>query len=478
LGRCGSFERSAESPEADTIEGKETSVWGIELVVMALMVLINALFAAYEIALASVPIARLQLLFRENRHGAAAALAMKQSMEGSLAVIQLGVALVGAIAAATAGAGAEEQIAPALRRAGLSSGLAEFISLIFVVIPLTAFIIVVGELAPKLFALRHREWVCLKLSPGLRWLSIGLRPAVWVLETSATALADWGERLWKPGLHPHATNESAELQELRAIASLARTARLIGAREENIILGAARLSSRNVKEIVLPAEHIGMLNVTDSIAECLVAAHLDMHTRFPVTERPGDPQAIIGYVNFKDIVASMRLSPHEHSLRGIVRAIPGLSEDVPIASALESLMRGRVHIALVRDRAGKIVGMITLEDILEELIGDIQDEYDLLPMHVVPSGVGWVAGGGISLSHLRELTGIDLSQDLPPQGAVNLNSWIAGHLGKPARGGEILERNGLRIVVRKVRRKQVLEAQVSRRVTVPPPASPSAASTS
>src|ERR1700722_12167170 len=87
--------------EANTIEGKETSVWGVELVVMALMVLINALFAAYEIALASVPITRLQLLFRENRHGAAAALSMKQSMEGSLAVIQLGVALVGAIAAAT-----------------------------------------------------------------------------------------------------------------------------------------------------------------------------------------------------------------------------------------------------------------------------------------------------------------------------------------------------------------------------------------
>jgi len=445
-------------------------VWGIELVVMSLMVLVNAVFAAYEIALASVPIARLQLLFRDNRRGAAAALSMKQSMEASLAVIQLGVALVGAIAAATAGAGAEQEIAPALRREGLTSGWAELVSLTCVVIPLTAFIIVVGELAPKLFALRHREFVCLKLSPWLRWLSIALRPAVWVLESSATALTNWGERLSQPGLHPHSTTESAELQELRAIASLARTARLIGAREENIILGAARLSSRPVKEIVLPAAHISMLKLTDSIADCLIAAHLDMHTRFPVAERAGDPQSIIGYVNFKDIVASMRLSPHEHSLRGIVRAIPSIMEDVPIASALESLMRGRVHIALVRDRAGTVVGMITLEDILEELIGDIQDEYDQLPMHVVASGAGWVAGGGISLAHLQQLTGIDLSKDPPPQGAVNLNAWIAGHLGKAARGGEVVERNGVRIVVRKVRRKQVLEAQVSRWAGAPAPA--------
>lgn len=449
-------------------------MWSIDLVVMTTMVLINAIFAAFEIALASAPITRLQILARQNRRGAAAALSMKQEMESSLAVIQLGVALVGAIAAATGGAGAEQEIAPALRRMGLSSALAELLSLAFVVIPLTAFIIVVGELAPKLFALRHREWVCLKLSPLIRWLSYSLWPAVWVLEASATGLMNWGERRWKPGLHADIKTESAELQELRAIASLARTARLIGSREENIILGAARLSSRTVREILLPAEHISMLNLSDSIANCLVTAHLDMHTRFPVTERPGDPQAIVGYVNFKDIVAYMRLSPNELSLRGIVRAIPSLPEDVPISSALESLMRERTHIALVRDRDRKVVGMITLEDIFEELIGDIQDEYDTLPSHIVPSGAGWVVGGGISLAHLRELTGIDLTKDPPPKEAINLNAWVIGHLGHAVRGGEIVERNEIRVVVRKIRRKQVLEAQVSRRPVAVPSAAPPA----
>jgi putative hemolysin len=447
-------------------------VWGIELAVMVAMILINAVFAAYEIALASVPITRLQILSRDNRAGAAAALAMKQNMEGSLAVIQLGVALVGAIAAAIGGAGAEQEIAPALHRAGLSSGWAEVISLVFVVVPLTGFIIVVGELAPKLFALRHREWVCLKLSPWLRWLAAALRPPVWALERSATTLANWGEVLWKPGQHRHLTAESAELQELRAIASLARTARLIGAREEGIILGAAKLSSRSVKEILLPAEHIGMLNVGDSIADCLVAAHLDMHTRFPVSKERGNPQSIIGYVNFKDIIAHMRLSPQENSLRGIIRSLPSIYEEMPIAAALEALMRSRTHIALVKNSGGTITGMITLEDIIEELIGDIQDEYDLLPMHAVPSGAGWVAGGGVSLARLRDLTGIDLTADPPEKGATNLNSWVTGHLGTPAQGGEVLERDGLRIVVRKVRRKQVFEAQIARSAVPQPAHSP------
>jgi putative hemolysin len=113
-------------------------VWGVELAVMAAMVLVNAVLAAFEIALASVSMARLQVLVREKHVGAHAALRMKQDMEQSLAVIQLGVALVAAIAAATGGVGAEDTIAPALRSAGLSSGLAPLTAVAAVVLPLTA----------------------------------------------------------------------------------------------------------------------------------------------------------------------------------------------------------------------------------------------------------------------------------------------------------------------------------------------------
>jgi putative hemolysin len=208
------------------------------------------------------------------------------------------------------------------------------------------------------------------------------------------------------------------------------------------------------------------------VSNCLAAAHLEMHTRYPVTERAGDPQALIGYVNFKDIVAHLRLKPTEPSLRGIVRAIPSLPEDSPISTALESLLREHMHIALVRAPSGKVLGMVTLEDILEELIGEIQDEYDLLPVQAVASGDGWVVGGGISLARLRELTGVDPGAALPPGGARNLSGWVAGHLGRLARAGDVVRRGGLRVVVRKVRRQQVLEAHVvSERRGSSPPAS-------
>jgi putative hemolysin len=283
-----------------------------------------------------------------------------------------------------------------------------------------------------------------------------------MLEKAVTAIRHWGERLWRPTLPGGASSEAAELLELRAGAALARAYSLIGLREEGIIVGATGLSTRPVCAIMLPAEHISMLDANASLADSLIAAHLDMHTRFPVAERLGDPQAITGYVLFKDIVAHLRLVPHSPSLRGVLRPIPSLPDDMPIANCLERLLREHTHIALVRDPTNRVVGMITLEDVLEELVGDIQDEYDRLPTHAIASGSAWVVGGGTSLAHLKDTAGIDLTGGLPAGSSRNLNEWVVGHLGRPVAGGEVVERSGVRVVVRKTRRRRVQEAHVSR----------------
>ncbi|HUE17790.1 MAG TPA: hemolysin family protein [Planctomycetaceae bacterium] len=441
-------------------------MWGVELTVMLAMIGITGVFAGYEIALATVSRARLQVLVREKRSGADAALSMRGNMEASFAVVQLGMTLAGTIAAATGGAEAKETLMPLLEsRLGLSSWAADVLAITILVVPLTAVTLVFGELFPKVFGLRNKEWVCLKLSPVMRSFAWGIWPAVWLLEKTVTIIRHWGESWWRPKLAGEADNEVAELQELRATAMLARTDRLIGHREEGIILGATSLSSRPVRAIVLPADHISMLDVNALPAHSLVAAHLDMHTRFPVTEREGDPQAIIGYVTFKDIVAHMRLAPSESTLRGVLRPILSLPDDMPIADCLDRLLREHTHIALVRDAAEQVVGMITLEDILEEFVGDIQDEYDRLPPHLLRSGNAWIVGGGTTLARLKETSGIDLTNNLPPNGAANLSDWLIGHLGREVRRGDVFVRDGLRVVVRKVRRHKLQEAQISRLAT-------------
>jgi putative hemolysin len=440
----------------------------VELAAMAAMVIFNGVFAGYEIALAAVTLARLQVLALENRAGAKAALYMKNNMEASLAAVQVAITLFGAIAAAVGGAGAAETIKPSLQdRFDLSGTVAAILAIALVVIPLTFFTILFGELIPKVFSLRNKEWVCLRLSPVMRWFCFSVWPAVWLFEAAVTALMTWSERRWRPRMDSSTKREAIEMLELRAHATHARAARLIGERQESIILGASRLSSRTVREIMLPAEHISTLDVNGSLEDSLITAHLDMHTRFPVAERPGDPQSILGYVNFKDLVALMRLSrPHDASLRAILRPMPSLSADIVLTACLERLIREHTHIALVRDDAGKVVGLITLEDILEEVVGDIQDEYDRLPVHAMPSGWAWVVGGGLTMARLKEVTGIDLAACLPsksPEGGVrNISDWIIGHLPGPIRGGDVIERDGLRVIVRKVRRQKVLEAQVGR----------------
>src|SRR3989338_8155336 len=249
-----------------------------ELIVIFFMLVFNAVFAAYEMALASISRVRLTVLANQKRKGAPEALFMKDRMEASLAVVQVGITLVGAIAAATGGLGINESFAPYLaKQFGLSKTFAEILALIFFIIPLSCFTIIFGELIPKTFALGNKIWVTLTLSPAMKVLSQLIYPLITVLE-----------RIVKAAIHivskrtPRKGEEAVALHELITLISLARTSRLIGAREEKIVVAAAHLSIRHIREIMLPISDVSMIAATNTLSEALIKAHLDMHTRFPV----------------------------------------------------------------------------------------------------------------------------------------------------------------------------------------------------
>ena len=147
---------------------------------------------------------------------------------------------------------------------------------------------------------------------------------------------------------------------------------------------------------------------------------------------------------------------------GVVRPILSFPADAPVSGCLERLVREHVHIALVREADGRVAGMVTLEDMLEELVGEIEDEFDSLPGHAVVSGRGWVVGGGISPGKLREATGVVLPAG-PGEVVRHLSEWVLRRHAGPLRGGEVIEDVGVRVVVRKVRRRNVLEARVEPR---------------
>ena len=210
--------------------------------------------------------------------------------------------------------------------------MAQFAAIAAVVASLTVVTILFGELTPKVFAIRNKERVCLKLSPPMEWFSYSVWPAVWFLESTVNAITRLGERLWKTKTGEEAQAE-ATLQEIRG-------------RRPGSHVTLDRSSGRGNHRRAIsprPLRRCGgscsrpttssMLSVHQTLAEALIAAHQDMHTRFPVTETPGDPQSIVGYVNFKDIVAVLRLSPRDPRCADISHRLRSFDADMSVADS-------------------------------------------------------------------------------------------------------------------------------------------------
>jgi putative hemolysin len=432
--------------------------FGFELIIIAGMILVNAVFASYEMALASISRARLAALCQQKKKGAEQAAYMKDRMEASLAVVQLGITFSGALAAATGGAGMQETFTPFLNRIlGIPNPYAEVLSVICLVIPLGVFTIIFAELVPKMFALQNKEWVFLSLSPVMKVISQIATPVVYLFEKAVKKVM--GLSAGKIG-QDAAGDDQQGLHELRAAVALARTSRLIGAAEEKIVLSAAEFSRRTVSGIMLPASDIVMIPVTDNLSDALIKAHLDMHTRYPVCEREKDPQTILGYVNFKDIINALKVNPASPDIRGITRPIPSVKQGSRLSDVLSQLIHDKTHIALVRDENDRVAGLIALEDLIEELVGNIEDEYDRLPGHVHPFGSSWIMGGGVPMSLVSSTLGYEFRPRATTGGPQTLAVWINETLGRSPEPGEVVQLEGLTVMARKLRRKKIYEGIV------------------
>jgi putative hemolysin len=428
-----------------------------ELGVIVLMLVFNAVLTAYEMGLASISRARISILVNEHKKGAADAAYMKDRMEASLAVIQLGVTLFTTIAAAAGGVGAQAAFAPYLAQTWhISMSLARVVAVAFVIIPLTLVTIIFVELVPKMFALNNKEWIVLRLSPIMKVLAKITDPFISVIEVVVKKIVAAIARMQPETLDA----QTPWFHELRAAVSLARTSKLMGAREEKIVLAAAHLSTHLVRDIMIPAQDISMVYAGSTLSHALLKAHLDMHTRFPVCMVENNPQSIERYLNFKDIVSALRVNPSDPTIKGISRPITKVQEDLPLSKLLEMMIQEKTHIVVVMSRDNTVLGMITLEDIIEELVGEIEDEFDRLPTHIHPCPTGWIMGGGVPMTTVASTAGLDWSAKFAGR-VPTLAEWCDQTLGKPLEGGETVEADNLRVIPRKFRRKKLQEAIVS-----------------
>ncbi len=305
------------------------------------------------------------------------------------------------------------------------------------------------EILPKTLGVRFNRQLALAYAVPLEILIVLLTPFVRLIRWFNRPFERWGRSREAP---------AATLEEIRALAALARISNLIGAHQERIIEGAARLSRTPVRDAMLPVDQVAFLSTGQSLNEALVAAHRDAHTRYPVCAGD-DRDRVTGYLNFKELVFSLRTNPGMPTIAGIVRPVHFVEADVSCSDLLRTFVDEHVHVAIVRGASGKTLGMVTWEDLIEELVGKREDEFDRLPHHVhALAGGVWMAGGGVPMAELEAAVRAPLGGGA----AETLAAWMGARLeGVPGPNRSIREA-GHELVVRRVRRGKVFEAQVTR----------------
>lgn len=302
------------------------------------------------------------------------------------------------------------------------------------------------EILPKTLAVRYNVRFALWFGTMMKVLMIIFAPAVKVVDL-----------LNKPFALKHDDPEKADtLDDIAILAHFAKTSKIITDRQEKIVEQGLKLSSISVRDIMIPREEIKYLTTAMSLGEALIESHIHHHTRFPLVEN-NDPDKIVGYVNFKDIVSALQLNPTDPSLKGISRPVIYIEMNETVSALLNRLIKSFQHIAIVRDSLGRTGGLVTLEDVIESIVGDISDEYDLLPEYVLKIAENrFMVGGGVQMPRVSAEIAYHVTDD-----RRTMNEWLLEKIGRNPRAEDRIVEDRAEFIVRKVRRSQIYEAVVS-----------------
>jgi putative hemolysin len=339
-----------------------------ELLVIVLLTLLEGFFVAAEIALVSVRRSRIEQLVEEDRPGARRVRRLLDEPGRFLAVSQLGLTIIGFFASAYAAVSLSDQLTGLLSNAGMAPGTASGVSLIIVTILLALFTIVFAELVPKTLALANSERFAIALSLPIDLLARALGPVIALL----TGVTNWIARLFGAQV----SNEAQiTAEELRLIVERGGEQGVLEAEEEQMINAVIELGTRRVHEVMVPRIAMVTLESDATIGDAIDLIVEEGHSRIPVYEETVDE--IVGIVYAKDLLPFLKAgAPDPPPLRSLLRTPVLVPESMTVDDLLHELQRRKVHIAIVLDEYGGTAGLVTIEDLLEEIVGEIQDEYD------------------------------------------------------------------------------------------------------
>jgi len=329
----------------------------IEFVVVLICLIFNAILSCVEMAFVSVGRPLLRQMASAGNTDARRLLALRENPERTLSVLQIGITLVGVISAAVGGAGAEEILSPLLQtRFELGEGPAEALAILIVVVPITVLSVVLGELVPKTVALKRPLSIALFSS---RWLALAdavLAPLVGVMEWTTKQIL----RIFFRRLRPERHSDSESSVELGNLSDVHR----------QYVINLVQLEKKQMRDVMLPWDKVVTMGAAQSLAEAASALLASGHSRIPVI----DQGEVKGFLYSKEFMIFSATG--NDNWTSILRPILSVRDTDSLLRVMRTMQEKRNHLSLVYSAENKLLGIVTLEDILEEVVGEIYDEDD------------------------------------------------------------------------------------------------------
>jgi putative hemolysin len=369
------------------------TIRGIALVLVFIMA--SGLFVLAEMALVSLRDSQAKGLEGTGRRGDIVA-KLNRDPNRFLAAVQVGVTLSGFMSAAFGGAELAGRLAPSFEAWGLSEGASKTVALIVITLAISYVSLVIGELAPKRLALQRAERISLAVAPTVDRIAKLARPVIWLLSISTNLVV----RLL--GGDPGAQREQISDAELRELVSGSET---LGEEERQIVEEVFEAGDRQIREVMVPRTEVDFIAAQTPAYKAAQFALEQPHSRYPVIGDSSDD--VLGFVHVRDLF-DPRLAGRSVRVEDIVRDVLMLPSTRQLLSALTDMRREGAHLAIVVDEYGGTAGIVTLEDLVEELVGDIRDEYDDEP-ETTRSLTGEVEVDGLlNLDDFEDETGLEL----------------------------------------------------------------------
>ncbi|NNJ09711.1 HlyC/CorC family transporter [Chloroflexales bacterium ZM16-3] len=412
----------------------------IELLIIVVLSLANGIFAATEIAMVSARRGRLEQRAEDGSAGAAVALKLQDDPNRFLSAVQVGITLIGTLSGVFAGATLADQLTPTITALPYVSPYAVPLAQGLVVLLVSYLSLVLGELVPKRLALQSAEAVAAFMAPPMNFLAWISTPIINVLTFSSDLIL---RLLGRNNVEEERVTE----EDIRALVREGTEGGAVDLQEQQFIDSIFKFSDRAVRHIMTPRHDVEMLDADATLGAVIDELLSSGYSRFPIYE--DSPDKIIGTVHVRDLLMLYRRQGEGALVREAVAPPLYVPENSRASALLATFRKGRRHMALVVSELGGIEGVVTLEDVLEEIVGEIGDEFDEIeaPPVVIREDGSMLADGSLNVDDVKHLLDED---DLPDEETYRFDTlagFVISLLGQIPTTGDLVTWNGWRFEV-------------------------------